>query len=103
MRIAAWRNRMRRMKRVAVSRLLPALLAASFATANAAAGIVRCAAPDGSITYQEIPCSDSHAESRPAIPTEFPPPNIAERDRLFAREAALDRRLEARRDREVQE
>src|SRR5436190_24377027 len=91
------------MKRLGGSCLACALVAGSIASGHAAAEIVRCAEPDGRVTYQEIPCSASSAESRPAIPTAFPAPNIAERDRLFAREAALDRRLEARRDRETQE
>lgn len=72
--------------------------------ATAAPGeIVRCAGPDGRISYQETPCPESTVEKRVGIPTEYPAPNIAERDRIFAREAALDRRLEARRDRELQE
>jgi hypothetical protein len=69
----------------------------------AGAEIFRCVAPGGGVTYQEISCGDSHAESRPAIPSEYPPVNEAERGRLFAREAALDNRLEARRERETRE
>jgi hypothetical protein len=69
----------------------------------AAAEIFRCVAPGGAVTYQEIPCGGSHSESRPAIPSEYPPVNEAERTRLFTREAALDRRLEARRERETRE
>jgi hypothetical protein len=68
-----------------------------------AAEIFRCVAPSGGVTYQEIPCIGSHAESRTAIPSEFPPVNEAERNRLFAREAALDSRLEARRERDTRE
>ena len=79
-----------------------ALLIAFFAVPASAAEIVRCVGPAG-ITYQHGPCAEAQSESRPAIPTEFPPANMMERDRLLAREAALDRRLEARRDRETQE
>ena len=38
-----------------------------------------------------------------AIPVEYPAPNVEERNRLFQREAELYKRLEARREREVQE
>jgi hypothetical protein len=68
-----------------------------------AAEIYRCVAKGGGVTYQELSCGAEHAESRPAIPSEYPPVNEAERSRLFAREAALDNRLEARRDRETRE
>src|SRR6185436_6684871 len=69
----------------------------------AGAEIFRCVAPGGAVTYQEISCGGSHVESRPAIPSEYPPVNEAERSRLFQREAALDNRLEARRERETRE
>ena len=78
------------------------LLIAFCAAPATAAEIVRCVGPGG-ITYQHGPCAEAQSESRPAIPTEFPPANAVERERLLAREAALDRRLEARRDRELQE
>ena len=68
----------------------------------AAAGVYRCAAARG-VTYQEVPCPESSIEERANIPTSFPEPNVAERERLLAREAELYKRLEARRDREVQE
>ena len=61
--------------------------------------IVRCKAPGGGITYQPAPCGEHEAESRPRIATAFPEPNRAESQRIFEREAALDRRLEAQRDR----
>ena len=71
--------------------------------ALAASEIVRCVDERGAITYQHIACPATTVTERSGIPTEFPAPNLLERDRLFAREAALDRRLEARRDRELQE
>lgn len=80
-----------------------AILAALSLPGVALGDIVRCVAPGGAVTYQSVPCDGAHLETRPPIPSEFPPANTAERERLLAREAALDRRLEARRDRETQE
>ena len=65
--------------------------------------IARCTDARGAVTYQPAPCPASTEESRPQIPVSFPEPNRAESQRIFEREAALDRRLEARRDRELQE
>ena len=65
--------------------------------------IVRCKDASGAITYQPAPCPDRTEESRPQIPASYPEPNKAESQRIFEREAALDKRLEARRDRELQE
>ena len=83
-----------RMRRVHLASLMLGLAL----PATAAAEIVRCAAPDGRVTYQQIPC-ESGTEARVGIPSEYPAPNSTERDRLLAREAALDRRLEAERER----
>src|SRR6185436_12414781 len=88
------RSRMSRMRRVHLASLMLGLAL----PATAAAEIVRCAAPDGRVTYQQIPC-ESGTEARVGIPSEYPAPNSTERDRLLAREAALDRRLEAERER----
>ena len=68
-----------------------------------AADIVRCRDAGGAITYQPAPCPDRTEESRTGIPDAYPEPNRAERQRIFEREAALDKRLEARRDRELAE
>jgi hypothetical protein len=76
-----------------------ALLALALPLGATAADIVRCAGPGGRVTYQEVPCSEASAESKTSIRSEYPPPNTAERERLLAREAAADRRLEAERDR----
>jgi len=81
---------------LAVSALL------SLGALPAAADVYRCSHAKG-VTYQEIPCPDSSVGERANIPTIFPEPNVAERERLLEREAALYKRLEARRDREVQE
>ena len=77
-----------------------ALTAGTVAHAN---DIVRCKVPGGGVTYQHGPCQGSAEESNPRIATAFPEPNRAESQRIFDREAALDKRLEARRDRELQE
>lgn len=78
-----------------------AFVVLALAALPAAAEIYRCS-DGGRVTYQEIPCVTAAGELT-AIPTSFPPPNAAERDRLFEREAALYRRLEARRERELKE
>jgi len=93
-------HRIRRMS----LRLALAIAAATLAAQGAAAeDIVRCRDARGAITYQPAPCPDRTEESRPRIATAYPEPNKAESQRIFEREAALDRRLEARRDRELVE
>ena len=77
-----------------------ALAAGTGAWANE---IVRCRVPGGGVTYQHGPCPESAQESITRIATAYPEPNRAETQRIFEREAALDKRLEARRDREMQE
>jgi hypothetical protein len=85
-------------------RLALAIAAASLAAQGVdAQDIVRCKDARGGITYQPAPCPDRTEESRPRIASDFPAPNMAESKRIFEREAALDRRLEARRDRELVE
>jgi len=85
--------------------LITCLMAALGFVANsvAAQDIVRCKDTRGAITYQPSPCPDRTEESRPRIATSYPEPNTAESQRIFEREAAVDKRLEARRDREMQE
>ena len=59
---------------------------------DAAAGeIFRCVTPKG-VSYQELPCDAGSAE-RSVRMGEFPPANVAERDRLLQREAELDARM----------
>ena len=85
-------------------RLALAITAATLAVQGAGAeDIVRCKDARGAVTYQPAPCPDRSEESRPRIATAYPEPNKAESQRIFEREAALDRRLEARRDRELVE
>lgn len=69
---------------------------------SAGAEIVRCVEA-GTVTYQDSPCTGSSTRQPANIPSEYPAPNLAERNRLLDREAAMYRRLEARRDRELQE
>jgi hypothetical protein len=86
------------MRRALLPNLLLGLVFVS-GTAAHAGEIVRCKGAGGSVTYQQIPCGSDTSEQRVGVASEYPPPNQAERDRLLAREAALDRRLEAERDR----
>jgi hypothetical protein len=64
-----------------------------------AAEIFRCASQGGAVSYQELPCNTESAGGRTALPTSFPEIDVAARERLFRREAALDQRLEAERER----
>ena len=87
-------------------RLLPicSLAALALAAGAVSAGdIVRCKSGDGRVTYQPAPCPDRTEESPTRIATAYPEPNRSESQRIFEREAALDKRLEARRDRELVE
>ena len=77
------------------------IVAATFALVPfvqcAAADIYRCASPRGAVSYQELPC---HGEGgKTDLPTNFPEVNLAARETLLQREAALERRLEAERER----
>ena len=85
-------------------RIAVAIAAAALAAQGVGAqDIVRCKDARGAVTYQPAPCPDRTEESRPRIASDFPEPNKAETQRIFEREAALDKRLEARRDRELLE
>jgi len=67
------------------------------------ADVFRCTSATGAVTYQEVPCAADQAVRLVDVPERYPAANLAERDRLFQREAALDRRLEAERERESRE
>jgi hypothetical protein len=67
------------------------LLAAAYA-GNAGAEIYRCVA-GSSVSYQEFPCPAEAGAATMAIGDNFPAVNMLERDRLLAREAAMDARL----------
>ena len=69
----------------------------------AAAEIFRCTSPGGAVSYQQAACPESNASRVVDVPLSYPNADPAQRQQLFAREAALDRRLEARRERESRE
>lgn len=79
-----------------------AALAAALAT-PAGAEIFRCTSPDGAVSYQQAACPASSAARVVDVPSSYPNADPAQRQQLFAREAALDRRLEAQRERESRE
>ena len=89
-----------KLRTLSVGLVAPLLLGAGAAMAS---GIVRCKSPSGDVTYQVAPCPERAEQADPRIATDYPSPNRFESQRIFDREAALDRRLEARRDRELQE
>jgi hypothetical protein len=76
-------------------------LAAAAAVAHAE--VFRCTSAAGAVTYQEVPCAAGQAVRIVDLPERYPAANLAERERLFQREAALDRRLEAERERRNRE
>ena len=78
-------------------------LAALCAGTAAHAAVFRCTEADGGITYQDRACRGGDADGATDIPTEFPPPNEAERARILQREAVLEQRLEQKRERESRE
>jgi hypothetical protein len=86
-----------------IESLAAALLAAALVPAIAQAGIFRCTQPGAAPTYQELPCPPASSGEATDIPTVYPEADRANRDRLLEREADLDRRLEARRERESRE
>ena len=69
----------------------------------AGAEIFRCTSPAGAVSYQQAACPDSNASRVVDVPSSYPGIDPSQRRQLFAREAALDRRLEARRERESRE
>lgn len=82
---------------------LPLLALLAFCAPPAAAEIYRCTAKGGTVTYQQFPCSASEGVTVLDLPASFPPVDGEARQRLFEREAALDRRLEAQRERDTRE
>ena len=85
------------------TRIVLGAVALSALSAQAASDIIRCVGAGGGVTYQQVACPDASTPQHTSIPTEYPPQNLVERERIFEREAALHRRLEARRDRDLQE
>ena len=91
------------MDRSPLAPIVCAALLLGAATLPVRAAIYRCSSPDGGVTYQQFACA-AHEEARALdVPETYPAADPAERERLFAREAALDRRLEAERERESRE
>jgi len=84
----------------AMARLI-AIAFAMLATSSLAGPVYRCASA-GSVSFQQVPCA-SAAEERALELPEYPPANLMERDRLLAREAALDARLLRRAEIDAQE
>jgi hypothetical protein len=83
--------------------LATGLLALALGPLAAHAAIFRCAAAGGAVSYQATPCPDPEVASTLDVPSEYPAVDTQQRDRLLQREAALDQRLEARRERESRE
>ena len=83
------RQRETRMK---ANRLLLATLLVGAVTATGATEIYRCKSAGGSVSYQQQPCGSASEGGAVSIPVTYPD-HVAERDRLAAREAALDARL----------
>ncbi|HUI98655.1 MAG TPA: DUF4124 domain-containing protein [Usitatibacter sp.] len=84
------------MERAALATLAALLALAAY---PAQAQIYRCTSPSGDVTYQQDPCAARESTKVVDVPASYPAVDSAERDRLFAREAALDQRLEAERER----
>ena len=79
------------------------IVAAACLALPAGAAIFRCTATDGSVSYQGIECPAAENARTVNVPEQYPQVDSAARDRLFAREAELDRRLEAQRERDSRE
>lgn len=77
------------------------IAAFGFVGSAAGADIVRCVAPDGSVTYQQTACPESSRQQVAGIASEYPPVNLDERERVLAAEQQMYKRLEAQRDRDT--
>lgn len=76
-----------------------AAIAGALVVPAASAAVFKCRGGDGTLTYQQLPCASGEEALPPGIGSEFPAPNVIERERLLLREADLYKRLEAERDR----
>jgi hypothetical protein len=65
----------------------------------ASAAVFKCRDTGGALTYQEIPCGGADQTLKSDIASDYPAPNVVERERLLLREQELYKRLEAQRDR----
>jgi uncharacterized protein DUF4124 len=66
---------------------------------GAEASVYKCRGADGALTYQQLPCATQAETLANDLATEYPAPNVIERERLLLREAEMYKRLEAQRDR----
>jgi hypothetical protein len=78
--------------------MVAATLAAMIAPA-ASAAVFKCRGADGALTYQQLPCDSNGVTVASDIASEYPAPNVLERERVLTREAELYKRLEAQRER----
>jgi hypothetical protein len=76
-----------------------AAIMGALAVPGASATVFKCRSADGTLTYQQLPCGAGEEALPSGLASEFPAPNVIERERLLLREAELDKRLEAQRDR----
>ena len=76
-----------------------AVLAVGWALNAPATEIFRCSTAKGGVAYQEFPCAPDAQAASFQVPSAYPEVNAAAREQLLRREAALDRRLEAARER----
>ena len=76
-----------------------AAAAGSLFATEAVAEVYKCRSAGGALSYQQAPCGFNDERLRADIASDFPPPNLVERERLLGREAQLFQRLEAQRDR----
>jgi hypothetical protein len=79
-----------------------AYLCALAATGALADGPVYRCVNAASVSFQQVPCASASEERAFELPS-YPPINMLERDRLLAREAALDARLLRRAEIDAQE
>jgi len=80
---------------------LVASILMGFASGSLAGEIIRCVSANGAVTYQAIACPDAAREQVTNISNDYPPINMAERERLLANEREMYKRLEAQRDRDT--
>lgn len=66
---------------------------------DASAAVYKCRDAGGSLSYQEFPCAGAEQTLKSDIASDYPAPNVVERERLLLREQELYKRLEAQRDR----
>ena len=96
-RVRPYRRRVTTFRSFGLAAVAAALLLT--AAAPALATVHKCRAADGKLTYQQMPCAVSEQGIASDLPSEYPPPDLRERERILQREADLMRSLESHRDR----